>query len=130
FNHYSLGSVGEWLRKSVAGIDNVPGTSGYKKIRIKPHLDAAMTFAEGSYDSIRGLIRSRLERSDGGTIVEVEIPANATAEIWLPASSVESVTEGAASVSQAAGVTAVRVDGDRVIVSVGSGSYRFVVTSS
>jgi alpha-L-rhamnosidase len=130
FNHYSLGSVGEWLRKSVAGIDNVPGTSGYRQIRIKPYLDPAMTFAEGSYDSIRGPIRSRWERSDDRVTFDVEIPANTRGEIWLPGSSTESVMEGTVPVSEAAGVTDARVDGDRVVVGVGSGSYRFVVAAA
>nr|MDQ3604118.1 family 78 glycoside hydrolase catalytic domain [Actinomycetota bacterium] len=32
FNHYSLGSVGEWLYRYVAGIDQDPGGTGYERI--------------------------------------------------------------------------------------------------
>ena len=32
FNHYSLGSVGQWLYQSVAGIDTDPDQPGYKHI--------------------------------------------------------------------------------------------------
>src|SRR6185437_15970733 len=56
FNHYSLGSVGEWMFATVAGIDL--SEPGFKHILIKPIPGGSLTYAKASYDSIRGRIES------------------------------------------------------------------------
>lgn len=128
FNHYSLGSVGEWLRRSVAGIDTAPESPGYARIRIRPHLDDSLTFAEGTYDSIRGFIRSRWERDeDGQRRFFIDIPANTAAEIWLPATEDATITEGELPVAEAEGVRDVMRSGESTVITVGSGSYQFTV---
>ena len=121
FNHYSLGSVGDWLKRSVAGIDQVPGTVGYGQVRIRPRVSDALSFAEGRYDSIRGPIRSRWERHDSGLTLRVDVPANATAEVWIPARPSDRITGQGSEVS-----VGERRD-DVAIVEVGSGSWTFSV---
>ena len=37
FNHYSLGSVGEWLYRFLLGIDQEPGTAGFGQLLLRPH---------------------------------------------------------------------------------------------
>ena len=37
FNHYALGSVGEWLYRFLLGIDQVPGTAGFGQLLVRPH---------------------------------------------------------------------------------------------
>ena len=121
FNHYSLGSVGEWLRRSVAGIDQVPGHVGYERIRIRPLVSDTLTFADGTYDSIRGLIRSRWERDGESLRMEVTIPANTIAEVWIPAKASDRIVEGDADVS-------IREWRDgAAIVDIGSGAWAFTV---
>jgi len=84
FNHYSLGSVGEWLFRSVAGIGQAEDSAGFVTIRIEPRFDDSLGFVEASYDSIRGPIATRWERAGGEIRLKVEIPANGDAEIVLP----------------------------------------------
>ena len=122
FNHYSLGSVGEWLRRSVAGIDNAPGTAGFGRLRIKPVIDNSLTWAEGTYDSVRGPIRTRWERDGESVRLSLEIPANVTADVCLPAAPDASISEGGAPVEYA------NISSDGLThISIGSGSYEFVV---
>lgn len=125
FNHYSLGSVGEWLRKTVAGIDNVPDGAGFEQILIRPVLDDSLAFAEGRYDSIHGTISSRWGRTGNGVSYTVTIPANTSAELWLPALDLSSLTEGGVSVAEADGITSVRHEGDHAVIHAGSGTYEF-----
>jgi alpha-L-rhamnosidase len=127
FNHYSLGSVGEWLRRTVAGVETAQDAPGYGHLRIRPVLDDSLTFAEGRYDSIRGTIRSRWERSSEGISLAVTIPVNVSAEVWIPVATGGALLEGGAPVSDVNGVTAVLRDGDHTVVHVGSGSYVFSV---
>ena len=127
FNHYSLGSVGEWLRRRVAGIDNAPGGAGYQCIRIAPVLDDSLTWAEGTYESIQGLTRSRWERTEAGITLTVTVPANTSAEVVLPATTVEAASESGVSLAEAPGVVSAREDEGSVVVTVGSGDYTFSV---
>ena len=81
-NHYANGSIGEWLYRTVAGIS--PAEPGYRKIRIAPTLTHGMTRAEGTLDSPYGIIRSAWTCKDRRITVDIEIPANTTAELVLP----------------------------------------------
>lgn len=120
FNHYSLGSVGEWLRKSVAGIDVVPGTVGFQQIRIQPVLDASLAWAEGTYDSMAGPIRARWERHRDTVRLSVTIPANTEAEIVMPIGTKGEVREGDMAVTTG-------ISNGYARIATGSGSYEFTV---
>ncbi len=120
FNHYSLGSVGEWLRKSVAGIDLVSGTAGYRHLRIQPVIDESLSWAEGTYASMAGPIRSRWERTDGALRLNVTIPANADAEIVLPVAPGATLYEGDS-------MAAADVLDGLASVAIGSGDWEFIV---
>ena len=54
FNHYSLGSVGEWLYRFLLGIDQEPGTAGFGQLLLRPHPGGSLDWARGSYRSVRG----------------------------------------------------------------------------
>jgi alpha-L-rhamnosidase len=127
FNHYSLGSVGEWMRRSMAGIDTDPAAPGFAKLLIRPQVHDSLTFAEGVYESIRGPIRSRWEREDGRLTLAVEIPANVTAHVTLPAPASSEITEGGASLDAVEGVELLDRTDAQAVVRIGSGAYRFEV---
>src|ERR671916_2196062 len=85
FNHYSLGSVGEWLYRYVAGIDLDPQTSGYGRIVIRPRPGGGLTYARGEYDSVRGRIVSAWSIEGDRFELHVTIPPNTTATVHVPA---------------------------------------------
>jgi alpha-L-rhamnosidase len=81
FNHYSLGSVAQWLYEYVAGIR--PAKPGYEHVLIAPS-PGPLDWVRASYRSVRGPITSAW-RQDGDTFrLDVEIPANVTATVVLP----------------------------------------------
>jgi alpha-L-rhamnosidase len=82
FNHYSLGSVGEWMFATVAGIDFVEPS--FKHILIKPIPGGNLTWANAKYDSIRGRIESGWTLKDGKLEMKIVIPANTTATVHVP----------------------------------------------
>jgi alpha-L-rhamnosidase len=57
--------------------------------------------------------------------LEVAIPANTTATVYLPARGAAGITESGKDLAQASGVKFLRTEGDRVALAVESGSYRF-----
>ncbi len=127
FNHYSLGSVGEWLRRTVAGIDNAPGTAGHGRLRLAPVLDESLVWAEGSYTSMRGVIRSRWDRHGDSTEFRFTVPANVEAEIVLPAPESASVREGDSGVDEVSGLDVVKRSEGTITLRAGSGNWHFVV---
>jgi len=121
FNHYSLGSVGEWLYRYVAGID--VGAPGYGRIVIRPHPGGNLTHASGMYDSVRGRISSSWKIEDDRFILEALIPPNTTATVHVP--STDDVSEGGKPVDEAYGVEFLRASEGETVLSIGSGRYEF-----
>ena len=81
FNHYSLGSVGQWLYEHVAGIR--AGAPGYAHVVIAPE-PGGLEWARAEYRSVRGPISSAWRRQGETLTLEVEIPANVTATVIVP----------------------------------------------
>ena len=84
FNHYSLGSIGEWLWRSAAGIDQAPGSVAYGDLVIAPQFGPRLEWVTARYDSPRGLVRVQWRRSGDGVDLELEIPPGRPAELRLP----------------------------------------------
>jgi alpha-L-rhamnosidase len=122
FNHYSLGSVGEWLYRYVAGIDL--GEPGYGRIVIRPRPGGNLTHASGAYDSVRGRISSSWKIEDNQFVLETLIPPNITATVHVP--STDDVSEGGRPVDEADGVEFLRAEEGETVLAVGSGRYEFV----
>lgn len=81
FNHYSLGSVGEWMYSSVAGIDLDPTQPAYKHAVLHPHPGGGLTYARASYDSIHGRIVSDWKLENGQFAYRIMVPTNTTATV-------------------------------------------------
>lgn len=123
FAHYAYGAVGQWMFENIGGI-HTDGPA-FKRIVLRPRLDDKLTWANVRYDSIRGSIVSHWKRAGGVFEWEVQIPANTTATVYVPTSNADSVRESGRSLSAAQGVERTgHVDG-AVVLTLGSGTYRF-----
>jgi alpha-L-rhamnosidase len=125
FNHYAIGAVGEWMYRVILGINNDDAKPAYEHFSIRPHPDGGLTFAKGSYHSIRGKIESSWRVEGSGLKLDVTIPANTSATVYVPAQNAESVLEGGLPVSQAVGVQFVRMEGGAAVFEVQAGNYSF-----
>ena len=123
FNHYAYGAIGDWMYQVVAGIDI--GQPGYKHILIQPRPSTKLGFAKASFESSYGTIASAWERKDGKMYLRIRIPANTTATVTLPQTSVEKVTEGGKQIPGNADFRNVKSDAGNVQFEVGSGDYVF-----
>jgi alpha-L-rhamnosidase len=84
FNHYSFGSVGEWMYGTVAGIELDEANPGYKRFVVRPRPGGGLTSAKGSLDSMHGPIVSDWTLAAGVFTLRVTVPVNTTAVIYLP----------------------------------------------
>lgn len=94
FNHYSYGSVCEFLFGNVAGIQPDFEHPGYRHFQIKPTIGGNLTWAKASYVSLYGTIASEWEKTEEGIMYRFVVPVNTTAEIVLPDGTKETVGSG------------------------------------
>jgi alpha-L-rhamnosidase len=125
FNHYSLGSVGEWMFRYMAGIAPDESAPGFSRFRIRPYPGGGLTFVKAEYASVSGRIGSAWSLRDGRLTFDVRIPVNTSAEVHIPASDEAEVSEGSVPASQAEGVVFLGQADGCCRYRVGSGSYTF-----
>jgi len=119
-NHLMLGHLMEWFYSGLAGIRAEEDAVAYDKIKIYPEPVGDVKSAKATYNSSYGLISSDWKINGDVFELEVEIPANTTATIYLPAKSGKQITESGKSIQG-------QMEGDRYVVKTGSGSYNFKV---
>ncbi len=117
FNHYAYGAIGDWMYRVLAGIDTDKEAPGYKKIIIKPYVDGKIVNAadnNNEWSKLPGLnsgiqggkslssvaadlqtyygkISSHWKIGNRKLSLEVEIPANTSAIIYLPTGKAEAI---------------------------------------
>ena len=135
-NHPMFGSVSEWFYKSLLGIQQAEKSVAFSNIVIKPSVVGDLTWAKGSYHSVRGRISSSWWRFGDDIHLTVEIPANTTATVYLPTlgNNFPDIFEGNYQLVKKGekrdnidGVIFERLERDFAICSVKSGKYRFIV---
>ncbi len=122
-DHFMLGHIMEWFYADLAGIQ--AGAPGFKRILIKPQPVGDISWVNAHYDSPYGRIVSNWKREKSRLSMEVTIPANTTAEIFVPAKEAKTVIESGKPAAEAEGVKFLRTQDAAVVFAVGSGTYRF-----
>lgn len=132
--HTCYTGIGAYFIKGFGGIR--PGTDGqgFKDFIIKPAPVGDLSFANTGYESLYGKIVVHWTRSESDAAYHIEVPANTTATVYLPATSKEYVKEGAQLAENADGVRYVGMEasaavGNYVVYKVASGVYNFKAES-
>ena len=121
WNHVWGAAPANIIPRRLMGVE--PLTPGFGTIRIKPQL-ASLDWAEATVPTIRGGVRMSVENKAGSYTLKVTIPANMSAEVYLPLPSGKyAVTKNGTPVKVS------RVKGEPFLYAgkIGSGSYSFVV---
>lgn len=125
FNHYSLGSVGEWLYHGLAGVDQDVDSVGYRRLLFRPHIGRGLGSTGAVLETPLGRVESTWSVSDGAVDYVVEVPPGATATVELPAKDATGVQLGGVPLAEAAGVSRVRASERGLRATVSSGRFRF-----
>jgi alpha-L-rhamnosidase len=128
FNHYAYGAIGDWMYRVVAGLDTYDDAPGYKHIKIQPHIGGGLTNASASLQTYYGKASSGWKLDGNKIIMDIEIPANTTATVFVPASNKESITENGNAVSSSKDLQVTGIENGYVILKVNSGKYHFEVS--
>lgn len=125
FNHYSLGSVGEWLFRHVAGIELDADVPGFARSVLRPFIGPGLDFARASYLSLHGEINSHWRRTGDQLTWEIRVPANTAARVYVPSEPGTAVTEGGAPIESVAGLRVVGCEGRFLVCEAVAGAYVF-----
>jgi alpha-L-rhamnosidase len=124
--HTCFTGIASFFMKGLGGIREDPDCYGYQSFVIKPAIVGNLTFADAETESLYGPIISRWEKQGGAIRMDVTIPVNSSAIVYVPAAHAGQVTEGGVAASAAPGVKFLRMDGPAAVFRVQSGVYRFV----
>ena len=137
---------GGWMYQGLAGIRPDESGPGFKKIIIKPAIvgdppslgssgAAGLTWVKCSYDSIHGRIVSNWKRESARLTMEVTIPINTSATVYVPVASkpgehgpakdAAGVTESGKPAAKSNGVRFLRMEDGAAVYDVRSGRYTF-----
>ena len=127
-NHVMLlGDLMSWYFEDLAGIKSDSQQVGFKKIIMEPCFPENLDWVDASTETLYGKVASHWQKTAEGLKWEVEIPANTTALIRIPATSADAVTENGQPLLQNPAIKAVQTADTFVSAEVGSGKYSFNV---
>jgi alpha-L-rhamnosidase len=135
FNSLPFGAVGEWIWEVVGGIKPDVENPGFRNVIIWPQAGGGITWARSSLETIRGPIScswtNDLEHTNA--TIDLNIPANATASLYLPTTNLAAITEQGCPAPQVPGLlgcystNAPNWDSGVTVLRLGSGHYRFEI---
>jgi len=111
----------------MVGLDTYEDGVGYKHIKIKPHIGGGFTSAAASLQTYYGKLSSGWKVEPGRILMDVEIPANTTATVYLPAINSDVVTESNVPLSLSKEIKIKGIEDGYLLLQLGSGKYQFVI---
>jgi alpha-L-rhamnosidase len=122
-NHPMMGSVDSWFYKYILGILPDSNNPGFEKFTIRPFIFNDLNFAEGELNTVKGIIRSSWRKEAGFIHMDVTIPGNSTAMVYVPAKTMKSITESNHRTTKVDGMKFVKMEDGYAVFQIGSGTY-------
>ena len=124
-NHPDFGIVGIFFYQGIGGIRPDPAGPGFKKFIVAPQPVGDLKWARTRFRSIHGTIATDWKREGPQFTLELTVPANTSAMLFVPAQDAQSAREVDRPVGSAEGATFLRYENGRAVYAVPSGTYRF-----
>jgi len=125
-SHPMFGSVCQWFYQYLGGISPDEAEPGFKHIIVKPVPVSSLSYASSSYLSQYGEISTDWKFEGEDYLLNVKIPANTTATIYVLSGEDENVTENGRSLSENPYVRYIKSEAGYAIYECGSGNYNFL----
>ena len=119
------GSLGYWFYYSLAGIQPDLSAPGFKNVIIRPDFVSDLSWVKGEYQSVYGNIKSEWKHEKNNIILNVEIPANTTADLNFPTINVNNITESGRSIVNRKDINSIKTEKGNTIIHIGSGNFSF-----
>lgn len=127
-NHVMLlGDLLIWLYENIGGIKSDNQEVAFKKIIMKPEIINGLDSAKASYHSLYGNIVSYWKKEKNIFSWNISIPSNTTAQVEVPAASINSIKESGKNISFQSEIKVLSTEKNKVILLIGSGEYHFQI---
>lgn len=126
-NHFMLGHLMEWFYSGLTGIGQEENSVAFNHIKIAPQIVGDVKFAKGTYESTYGEIISDWKNENGKLTLNVQVPANTKATVYLPVNKSSTVLESGNTLEKGLGVISWTKKSNNILVEIGSGNYQFTV---
>jgi alpha-L-rhamnosidase len=125
-NHVmQIGDLAVWMYEYLAGMRTDPDRPGFRHSIIRPYPVAGLTSVKASHKTMYGALSSSWKHENGQFTLDVVIPANTTATVWVPAKDAATITESGKKIGEGRGVKRLRSQAGVAIFEVESGAYSF-----
>lgn len=91
-NHYTYGSIVEWMYRNMCGIQPLEEAPGFRKIRLAPQPNPLLKHVKASLKTASGLYESAWSYEEDGLHYRFRIPFHAEAELILPDADIKDIT--------------------------------------
>ncbi len=126
-NHFMLGDIDQWFFQTLAGIHIDMSLHGNERIVIKPAPVKKLQWAKASYESVVGLIGSGWRWVGNKLILNVTIPCNCSADVYIPCTLNQSIWYQGSILTHAVGLHYDKKVEGYTVFRVDSGQYSFEV---
>jgi hypothetical protein len=133
-SHLGFVSIDQWFYEHLAGIKPIAGSPGFKHFKIEPKPIPDLEFVKATLETPYGTIKVKSENRDGTFKLNLTVPANSKADVYLPLISLNQtifkMNRNNYSIDQQLstelqGIRYVDKTDEQLIVEVGSGTYVF-----
>src|SRR5262249_40077870 len=125
-NHVmQIGDLGLWMYEYLAGMRPDPEKPAFRHAVIRPYPVGDLSFVKASHETVDGKLASAWKRGGGAFTLDVTVPANTTATVWIPAKDAAAVMESGKAANTAPSVKFVRSEAGNAMFEVESGTYSF-----
>jgi alpha-L-rhamnosidase len=116
---------GSWFFEGLGGILPDPANPGFKHFLLRPGIVKSVKWVKCSYQSPYGKIVSNWKCEGDKLTLDVTIPPNTTATVYVPTKDAAAVTEGGNAIDKVEGVKFLRMENGAAVYVVASGTYHF-----
>ena len=121
--HNCFLSIGAWFIQALGGIQLDETTPGFKHFYIKPALVGNLSYVNSQYRSIYGKIVSNWRIEANKLYLEITVPVNTTATVYVPTQSPGDVKESDQAIGQSDGLKFIRMEENTAVYLLDSGHY-------
>lgn len=90
-NHYSYGSIVEWMYKYMLGLRTSEEAPGFRRAIIEPYIDPSVGWVQGTVATMAGTYKISWTLKEHEISIKVTVPFGAEAELVLPGAGISEV---------------------------------------
>ncbi|MGD8777378.1 MAG: family 78 glycoside hydrolase catalytic domain [Ignavibacteria bacterium] len=124
-NHVPFCLISEYFYKYLAGIQTDSTQPGFKNVIINPSIVGDLRYVNAYHNSMYGRIESNWEQENGKLTMEVVIPANTTATVYIPSKTKDEIMESGVDINKVMGIEYLQYEKGKAVYKIGSGKYIF-----